>query len=431
MDYNKESLAADLRRLTLYKENDLKNSLSSILKLLPKEYSELINEAFIYKRIPKEYLLSSILFALSSSIGRTFFIRALGYKNYANCYFTIIGSRGDTKTEAKNIATFPLVESDNIDYKNYLEDVKLSSEEETLIKRKQILIQNATIEAAYQLHANNPNSIGIFMDEIHTLIEKMTNSNSRDGGAWRSFFLEGYTNGHIDIARKTTDSFRIEETYPTLMGGLQNEFVPFLFSKGNLESGFIDRLFFTTKITANVKLVRGEINPKILTNYSDLLKNILSYKRQSELVEEPKKQFQVLLTSKAENRIFTYTQELIDRQCKAPPVIKEYMAKMQISIQKLSLLVFMMRNASQKLFASKLTLQDAELAVALNEFYLLNFQDILRITKDTKETLPSVDNVIKLAKLHNASQKSVVEITGLNKGTISKKWNKPEKSTGN
>jgi hypothetical protein len=33
-----------------------------------------------------------------------------------------------------------------------------------------------------------------------------------------AFFLQGNTNKHIDISRKTTDSYRIEKSYPTLMG---------------------------------------------------------------------------------------------------------------------------------------------------------------------------------------------------------------------
>jgi len=423
MDYSKQSLEADLRLLTINDQTNLEISLNNIIELLPQEYSMLINEAFVYKRIPKEYLLSSILFAVSSSTGLTFFIKALGYKNYANCYFTIIGSRGDTKTEAKNIATRPLNERDHLDYDDYLEEVSHVNEDEKIIKRKQILIQNATIEATHQIHANNPNSIGIFMDEIHSLIEKMTNANSRDGAAWRTFFLESYTNGHIDVARKTTGNFRIKETYATLLGGLQLEFIPFLFSKGNLESGFIDRLFFTTKITTNNTLVRGEIDPKVLEVYRCALENIMSYKRQSELDEEKKKQFQVFLTSDAEKRIFSYTQELIDRQDDARPIIREYMAKMQISIQKLSLLIYMLRNSVQSSFKNNLTSADVELAIALNEFYFLNFQVILNRTKEPKEVLPSVESIIKVAKINGASQKTVSEITGLHKGTISKKWN--------
>lgn len=423
MDITKETIEADLYLLTQDKAKKLTYRLNKILNLLPEQYLMLIQEAFTYKRVPKEYLLSSILFAISSSIGRTFYIKALGYKNYANCYFAIIGSRGDTKTEAKKIATTPINEYDNKHYKEYLVQKQDNPENTITLKRKQTLIQNATIEAAQKVHQNNPNSVGICLDEIYTLINKMTNPSSRDGSEWRSFFLEGYTNGHIDISRKTTDSFRINESYPTLIGGLQNEFIPFLFSKGNLESGFVDRLLFTTKITSNKTLIRGEINPEVISNYNKSLEYILSYKKQSENEDEPLKQFQVFLNNEAEILIFNYTQDLIDRQINAEPILKEYMAKMQISIHKLSLLVSIMCKTPETLSDTKITAQNVELAIELNEFYLLNFEVILNEMKCHKP-LPSPEDIIKLAKENGASQKAVVEITGLHKGTISKKWNK-------
>lgn len=423
MEITKETIAADLDFLTQDKTKKLKDRLSLIIQLLPQQYSDLIEEAFIYKRVPKEYLLSSVLFAVSSSIGRTFFIKALGYKNYANCYFAIIGSRGDTKTEAKKIATAPINDYDNKNYREYLEQILDYPENNGTIIRKQTLIQNATIEAALKVHSHNPNSVGISLDEIHTLINKMINPNSRDGAEWRSFFLEGYTNGHIDIARKTTESFRICESYPTLIGGLQNEFIPFLFSKGNLESGFVDRLLFTTKITSNNHLKRGEINPEIIDRYSDSIKHILSYKKQSENEDEPLKQFQVFLSSEAEIRLFNYTQDLINRQSKAEPILREYLAKMQISIHKLSLLVSIMGRAPEALRDTMISAQNVELAIQLNEFYLSNFEVILKVMNNNN-SLPTTEDIIKLAKENGASQKAVVEITGLHKGTISKKWNK-------
>jgi hypothetical protein len=122
--------------------------LNSILRALPKEYSKLINEAFIYKRIPKEYLLSSILFAVSTATGLTFYIKSLGYKNYANLYFTIVGSRGDTKSEGLKLATTPLKILDDQDYDEYSFEIKnYNYETDNEPIRKQLLIQNASIEA--------------------------------------------------------------------------------------------------------------------------------------------------------------------------------------------------------------------------------------------------------------------------------------------
>jgi len=71
----------------------------------------------------------------------------------------------------------------------------------------------------------------------------------------------------------------------------------------------------------------------------------------------------------------------------------------------------------------KITAQNVQLAIELNEFYLLNFKVILK-EMNNKKSLPTPEDIIKLAKTNGASQKAVVEITGLHKGTISKKWNK-------
>ena len=424
MNYSKEIIGATLSDLTKSKSDNAILSLGKIIKLLPNEYSGLIEAAFKYKRIPKEYLLSSILFTFSTAIGRVFFIDVLGYKNYANLYFTIIGSRGDVKSEAIKTATNPLKKYDDKDYEQYLSDNKYLAKEDEPIKRKQVLIQNASIEAAHQIHFENPNSIGICMDEIFGLVEKMGNSNSRDGVYWREFLLEGYTNGVVDVSRKTTTSFRIAETYPTLIGGLQNQFVKNLFANGNLESGFIDRLLFTTKLTENRKLMNVGIPDECILEYNHSIRNLLEYKRTSENPDEVRKQFQINFTEEAEEKLFNYVQKLINDQENAKPIIKEYMAKMQISIHKLCLLSYMMLNANEKTFRNELTSESVELAIALNDFYFLNFQMIIEGKMDAKEKDITAEDIISIAKKNNASQKAVVEVTGLHKGTISKKWNK-------
>lgn len=398
--------------------------LDIITSLLPLEYSELIENAFTYKRIPKEYLLSSILFTVSTSIGLTFYLNGLGYRNYANCYFTIIGSRGDAKTEAIKIATEPLKKMDDKDYDSFQDELSLTNDLDEKPIRKQVLIQNASIEAAHKIHYENPNSVGIAIDEIFGLIEKMSNPNSRDGVAWRNFFLEGYTNGYIDISRKTTDSFRLKNSFPTLIGGLQKQFVPNLLANGNLESGFIDRLFFTPKLTHNNELTLGSISSSIISDYNTSIENILSYKRQSERQDETQKQFEIEMSPEATQRLFKYTQELIIRQESAVPIAKEYMSKMQISIQKLCIILFMMKHAKKSKFGSLLGADVVLHAIQVNEFYFQNFQDLLLDKANMKNTEPTVDQIIKLAMKNNAPQKAVSEITGLNKGTVSKKWKK-------
>lgn len=423
-----EDVKDSIENLILTNREKSIKSLNEIIGKLPLEYSNLIERSFLYKRIPKEYLLSSILFTISASTGLTFYIDALGYKNYANLYFTIIGSRGDVKSEALNVATKPLKILDDIDYEKYKNELDATQYDEgNTLKRKQILVQNATIEAAHKIHSDNPNSIGISIDEVYSLIEKMGNSSSRDGVAWRTFLLEGYTNGYVDISRKTTESFRINKTYPTFLGGLQHQFVPKLFANGNLESGFVDRLLFTPKLTRNSKLSRGETSFQIIEDYNISISNILSYKRQSEQPDESVKQFKIELSCEAEDILFNYVQSLIVKQDDAPTIVKEYMAKMQISIHKLCLLVFMMQRSRKTAFQSILDTDVIELAIELNEFYFTNFLIILEENMSSLVKEPSLEQVIKLGKKNNASQKSVAEVMGVHKGTVSKKWNRNSK----
>ncbi|TXD49202.1 DUF3987 domain-containing protein [Polaribacter sp. IC073] len=411
-----------LEKLTKSKKDILRDQLDVIISKLPLGLSSLIENGFKYKRIPKEYLLSSVLFAFSAATGRTFFIDAFGYKNYANLYFVIIGSRGDVKSEAIKTATAPIKKADDIDYETFLFDNRDLGKDDKEIKRRQTLIQNATIEAAQQIHFENPNSIGLCLDEIYGLVQKMANPNSRDGVEWRNFFLEGYTNDYIDVSRKTSLSFRIPESYPTLIGGLQHQFVKDLFANGNLESGFIDRLLFTTKLTENRKLRKEGIPPGCLEQYNHSIKNLLDYKKQSENPEELRKQFKIPFTKEAELMLFNYVQNLIDEKEIAQPMIKEYMSKMQISIHKFCLLSFMMLNASESTFKSEITEESVELAIALNEFYFLNFQVIIEDAIKAEHNKISIDDVVAMGKKNGATQKAVTEVTGVHKSTISRKW---------
>ena len=395
-----------------------------ILLQLPKNYRNLIEQSYVYKRVPKEYMLSSILFAISSSVGLVFRLNALGYSNYGNAYFTIIGSRGDTKSEAISIATAPLKRSDDKDYDTYIESKANETDESERTIRKQSLLQDATIESAQLSHENNPSGIGICKDEIFDLIQNMSNSNSRDGQKWRTFLLESYTNKFVDIGRKTTDSFRIKKTYLTLIGGLQHQFLPKMFANGNLESGFIDRILFTNILTRNKQMTFGTIDKKVTLDYDHAIQNILSYKRQSEKSDEKNKQLTIDLTKEAHQALFDYTQQLLNRQSIAVKPFEEYYSKMSISIHKLCILVFMIRHAHEGTFGTPLDLEDVNLAKELNEFYFMNFQLVVRSHFNTSQSNMNVDDVVKMAIKNNASQKSVAEITGLHKATISKKWKK-------
>lgn len=398
------------------------NLMDEIISKMPIEIKTLINDAFILERIPKEYLLSSIFFAFSNACGLAFSIKAMGYVNYANLYFSIIGSRGDIKSPSMDLATLPLVKYDNKKYKEFKEkNIELDENEKS--DRKQLFLQDATIESAIYTHYKNKYSIGIFIDELYFIIEKMANKSSTEGTAWRTFFLQGNTNKHIDISRKTTESFRIEKSYPTLLGSIQNQFVPKLFADGNLESGLIDRILFTNKLTMNNQLSINDISSEVTENYSKSLINLLNYRTEIENTFEMD-DLRIELDSSANKRLFDYSQELINRQNKANDLSKEYISKMMINIHKITLLTHLILNSKGQTYQSKINVETIEIAILILEFYFINFKIVVEenITQNIK--LPSPEDVIKLAIKNNACQKDVVAITGMDKSSISRKWNK-------
>jgi hypothetical protein len=380
----------------------LNEKLEKLIIKLPDVYRALIEESYEHKRVPKEYLLTSILYAISSAVGKTFYTKELNYINYPNCYFIIVGSRGDAKTEALKIANKPIVDFDNESYKVF-NDSRGDDTENNEVPRKQILIQNATIEKAQLTHYHNPGGIGLFYDEIRALVQKMNNPNSRDGHDWEVLLLEAFTNGLLDISRKTTDTFRIPKTYLTMLGGIQHQFIPDLFSKGLVGSGLIDRLLFTNNITRNSIVSRKKIDDGILGRYGTTIQNLLEYKKQSEDPDEKVTEHRIFYTQEAKDLLFYYTQKFEDEKINAKSPLKEYYSKLIIYLHKLIIICFLMKHSEDRTFKSYIDKETVLLAVDLVEFYLLNFK-ILISNHGTTEVDKS--DIISLAKKNKASQKS-------------------------
>jgi len=157
-------------------------------------------------------------------------------------------------------------------------------------------------------------------------------------------------------------------------------------------------------------------------NYSKSLLNLLNYRTEIENTFEMD-DLQIALDLKANKRLFDYSQELINRQNKATDLSKEYISKMMINIHKLSLLTHLIFNSEKQEYQSKMSIDTVEIAILILEFYFMNFKIVLDENINQKEKLPTTEDIIRLAIKNNASQKDVVAITGMNKSTISRKWN--------
>lgn len=392
--------------------------LEEVIFKMPKEIQHLIQEGFLHKRIPKEYTLGAVIFAFSTAAGLSFEINAMNYTNHSNLYFALIGSRGDVKSPAIDLATAPL---NKYDAEEYSKHQLIKQEDPTsTIPRSQIFIQDATIEAVIQVHQRNPRVVGIQIDEINILVQKMANKSNNDGIGYKTLLLQGNTNKHIDIARKTTDSFRINKSYPTLIGTLQTDFIPKLFADGNLESGLIDRLLFTTKLTNNTKLSKFSISKDVLANYSQSLMNLLESSISIWNSGEP---LSLRLTDEANKKIYEYSQNLIDKQVLLTDCTREYISKMLISIHKLTLLVHLINNCKTNDYDKLISIESVDTAKLINEFYFTNFR-IIAAQNEKSEKEATDEQIVKRAIKNNAAQKDVAAVIGKNKSTVSRLYAK-------
>ena len=412
------------RELNKEKEIALKQ-LNRIIEKLPNEHKKFIEQAFIHKRIPKEYLFSSMLFAFSNAAGLAFNLQQGGYRNYGNIYLALIGSRGDSKSPAMSLATEVLNSSDHEAYKEFESKKKeiqssVATEEEA-IDRKQLLVQNSTIEAAMFAHYKNPYSLGVFVDEIVSLFDKISNKNNSEGSQWNTFLLQGYTNQHIDISRKTTDSYRMKASYPTILGSIQTQLLPKLFAHGNLESGFIDRILFTPRLTTNNKLSKSRLPDQTINNYEESLKSLLYYRQ---AIEGDSKSLSLNLCSEAEEMLHGYVQNLIIKQQHLPNVHREYNSKMQINIYKLIIVMHLMVNSADSEFQKPITVETIDLAICVNEFYFTNFKMITSSSVNVVDDKIFKEILIKKAISNCATQTDVIAITRMSKSQASKLWHK-------
>jgi peptide methionine sulfoxide reductase MsrB len=414
-------ISDNINKASMCNKDIARIQLEQIITKMPSHIQNIIEDAFKYKRIPKEYLLSSALFAYGNAAGLAFSITAMSYENFANLYFAIVGSRGDSKSPPMELATNPLKKHDDENYRDF--NKRKEDDPTSTFKRKQYLLQDATIEAALYVHYQNPYSIGIFVDELFGLIQKMSNKNSNEGAAWRTFLLQGNTNKLVDISRKTTDSYRIERSCPSLMGSIQSQFIPKLFADGNLESGLIDRLLFTTKLTSNEIVTNKKIPTEVLDGYSFPLNNILQYRNEIENNTQIKS-INIKLSIESDKKILEYIQSLVHLQKKQSDHTYEYIAKMQINILKLILSVHLIKHAKTSSFENEITLDTIETAILLNEFYFTNFKIILEDLKtdETKDLTP--DELIRYAIKNNKTQKEVIDFTGIHKSTVSRHFSK-------
>ena len=112
-----------------------------------------------------------------------------------------------------------------------------------------------------------------------------------------------------------------------------------------MESGLVDRILFTDKLTHNSQLSGKDINSEVQRTYKDNLMRILELREEWSETNHEDTCIRISCTPAAENKLREYSQELLNNQEESEPIMEAYISKMLINIHKITLVLHTMKES--------------------------------------------------------------------------------------
>jgi hypothetical protein len=105
--------------------------------------------------------------------------------------------------------------------------------------RKQLIVNDITVEALADLHEENQVGIAVFKDELNGWIKDM---NKYKPGSDLEFWLSCWSNQAAILTRKTAKSSFVQSPLIPVLGGIQPGIFSQISTMENKDNGFLDRL---------------------------------------------------------------------------------------------------------------------------------------------------------------------------------------------
>jgi hypothetical protein len=229
-----------------------------------------------------DYMGCSLLFVASVVIGNSIKIEVKnGWQEPANLWLSLVGKAGVGKTPSINSITFPIEKVNQREIKKYIKDFKkyeayqsLDQNEKKLTekiekpKKTQFIVDDITLESLADVHNENPNGIGIKKDEQAGWLKDM---NKYRQGSDKEQWLSSWSNGAININRKTAKSSFVPRAFMPVIGGIQPAILDQFYTEENKDSGFLDRMLFCFPDLEPKKYSENEIPFNVLEWYENYI----------------------------------------------------------------------------------------------------------------------------------------------------------------
>ena len=231
-----------------------------------------------------DYMGSSFLWLIAICVGNACKIEIkTGWRESANIWIGLIGKAGLGKTPSINAITFPIEKKNEFEIKHYQNEYRRWREYEGLTTkekkdhekieepvRKQLIVNDVTIEALADLHEQNLMGLGVFKDELNGWLKDM---NKYKPGSDLEFWLSCWSNKQAILTRKTAKSAFIGSPLIPVLGGIQPGIFSQISTEENKDNGFLDRLLVSYPEKEIEYYNKNSINQEVIDWYEGYVMN--------------------------------------------------------------------------------------------------------------------------------------------------------------
>jgi hypothetical protein len=259
-----------------------KNDLIFPIDVFPKSIQSYILECNETLDSSIDYMGCSMLWLISVIVGNSIQIEVKrGWNESATIWLAIVGKAGLGKTPSIHNIIKPLLSANNKEIKNYIKQMEKFEYYESLSKKdkqeheeiqkptkNQFIANDITIEALVELHQENPNSIGVFKDELAGWFKDM---NRYREGSDLEFWLSTWSGKAISLNRKTAKSSFVDKPLVSVLGGVQPSILNSFYTEENKDNGFMDRMLLCYPDLTIEKWNDKEMDYNTIQWYSDTI----------------------------------------------------------------------------------------------------------------------------------------------------------------
>ncbi len=267
------------------------------VEVFPKAFRHIIQETNEKLLFPIDYIASSILYAVSVSIGNSLSVKVKeGWTEHCTLWLALVGRPGTNKSHPFSFALEPLWVKQNEFFKEYkqklieFERTNALAKEEKQIEKiienvlprcRRFILQDFTIESMAEKHNENPRGLGIVVDELATWLGNM---NKYSGGSDQEVWLSTWSRKSLLIDRKSMkEAISIESPFLCVGGTTQDGILKSLFTGAKQKNGFIDRILFCYPAELEYPQWNDQnIDPFLKTDYQLLINKVLELPLQAD-----------------------------------------------------------------------------------------------------------------------------------------------------